>query len=679
MIAKRTFWLSGLAALVLAFGVAACDITPTEPGAGAACTTHVDCQANAACLSGQCENVAENLAGALTCDADDPCPSGAVCQNGHCLAAEGASPMACAAHVDCPANWACLYGHCVFFEPDATDDADGDGYPAATDCLDSDASVHPGAAEACDGRDNDCDGTVDEGCGEVPCTSDADCSTPCASCTNGQCIVPPCRVCDSDHACPAGFQCVIAAGGCCSSCEPVEVDPEICGDGLDNDRDGLIDEGCGEDDRDADGFPAGEDCDDSDPAIHPAALEVCDGLDNDCDGLIDDGCGEIPCGSDAECGPCAVCMDGLCVMPPCMTCHDDAECAAGEMCQVDAGGCCSACVPAGPQPEICGDGIDNDWDGEVDEGCEPLPCASDADCPDPCAACINGQCAPLPCQECGPNAPCAAGEVCVPSADGCCSGCEPAGPDPEICGDGIDNDFDGLIDEGCGEDDMDGDGFPAGEDCDDRNAAINPAMPESCDNGLDNDCDGLVDEGCGGAPCTSDADCGACAACIDGLCMVPPCMVCSSSAECMAGEVCVVSADGCCSSCEPAGPDQEICGDGIDNDLDGLIDEGCEAEDMDGDGYPAGEDCDDLDAAIHPAAPETCFDDRDNDCDGQIDEGCGAAPCATDADCTDACASCVAGQCVVPPCMTCASDADCPVDHICVATAGGCCSTCEPL
>ena len=42
-------------------------------------------------------------------------------------------------------------------------DEDSDGYPASLDCDDRDAAVNPGASETCDGRDDDCDGVVDEG------------------------------------------------------------------------------------------------------------------------------------------------------------------------------------------------------------------------------------------------------------------------------------------------------------------------------------------------------------------------------------------------------------------------------------------------------------------------------------------------------------------------------------
>ena len=40
-------------------------------------------------------------------------------------------------------------------------DCDGDGFAWPLDCNDVDSTIHPGAAEVCDGHDNDCDGLVD--------------------------------------------------------------------------------------------------------------------------------------------------------------------------------------------------------------------------------------------------------------------------------------------------------------------------------------------------------------------------------------------------------------------------------------------------------------------------------------------------------------------------------------
>ena len=79
--------------------------------------------------------------------------------------------------------------------------------------------------------------------------------------------------------------------GDCNDANP-DVRPtraEVADNGVDDDCDGVADDGTSELDEDGDGVSiAGGDCDDTLEAVHPNAPELRDGLDNDCDGAVDE-------------------------------------------------------------------------------------------------------------------------------------------------------------------------------------------------------------------------------------------------------------------------------------------------------------------------------------------------------------------------------------------------------
>jgi len=189
------------------------------------------------------------------------------------------------------------------------------------DCEDGDASINPGAAEICDGFDNDCDGTADEDDAEDAATwyPDAD----------GDGFGDETAPTDACQA-PSGYVAGADDGvefDCDDSDAASNPDAEEFCDGLDNDCDGDVDEDPPETattwyaDVDGDGYgdstdtlvacaqPSGYvadasggtafDCDDSDATINPAADELCDLADNDCDGNTD-GTGYASFHSDAS-------------------------------------------------------------------------------------------------------------------------------------------------------------------------------------------------------------------------------------------------------------------------------------------------------------------------------------------------------------------------------------------
>jgi hypothetical protein len=293
--------------------------------------------------------------------------------------------------------------------------------------------------------------------------------------------------------------------------------------------------------------------------------------------------------------------------------------------------------------ELC-DGVDNDCDGEVDEG------VTDSFYSD-----IDGD---------GFGDPATLTESCesdgglVQNGSDCDDGSSDVYPGaPEQC-DGLDNDCDGESDEdltGVWYGDADGDGYgslavreetciaPEGYvavamDCDDSDGNVSPDALELCD-GLDNDCDGLVDDA------DPDVDPGSAilyfedldgdgygGAFLEESCSPPM-------------EDAVSNGEDCDDSDPEVSPGAAEDCDLLDNDCDGLVDlEDPDVQgtmvwylDTDRDGYGddgqtlssceqpedyvgQGGDCDDGDAWIHPAARETC-DGLDEDCDSSVDEG----------------------------------------------------------
>ena len=170
-----------------------------------------------------------------------------------------------------------------------------DGFVSiGTDCNDSDANTYPGAEELCDGVDNNCDDTIDEGLGELfYVDEDRD------GFGDENQMVDTCQL-------DVGLSTI--AGDCDDTNANISpIENEFCDD-IDNNCDGNIDEDVtqrfyldtdgdsfGSDDNfvDACEIPEGYvtmagDCDDTESFAHPSAFEICDAIDNNCDGNIDE-------------------------------------------------------------------------------------------------------------------------------------------------------------------------------------------------------------------------------------------------------------------------------------------------------------------------------------------------------------------------------------------------------
>ncbi len=177
------------------------------------------------------------------------------------------------------------------------------------------------------------------------------------------------------------------------------------------------------------------------------------------------------------------------------------------------------------------------------------------------------------------------------------------------------------------EDDADGDGYVAADDCNDSDTEVNPGAIELCD-GIDNDCDGNIDED---LTTTAWSD-------LDGDTFGNP----SSRAEvCELAVDQVLNGDDCNDNDADSFPGAAERCDDEDNDCDGTVDNDLTYDwwaDVDSDGFgdPAAPadpvtcdpaagfvndntDCDDTLDVVFPGADEIC-DTLDNDCNTEIDE-----------------------------------------------------------
>ena len=292
--------------------------------------------------------------------------------------------------------------------------------------------------------------------------------------------------------------------------------------------------------------------------------------------------------------------------------------------------------------EVCGDGTDNDCDGDIDEedasGCSTYYADVDGDG----YGSTDGKCL------CEPT-----GSYDAEDASDCDDSDAAQNPNADEYCNGEDDDCDDNVDEAGAADcatyylDEDGDGYgtsdsaclcaPSGDydalgtgDCNDGEPLAWTGNTEVCD-GVDNDCDGTADNSDSSDSTTWYADEDG-----DGYGDSTSTTTACSQPSGFVGNT------GDCDDDEPLAwsGHAESC-DSVDNDCDGTTDEGCTTSvDADGDGYYADTDCDDADPLSHPGATEIC-DGVDNDCNGPIDDGCSAPTDAdgdgysTDTDCDD--------------------------------------------
>jgi hypothetical protein len=593
-----------------------------DAGPDPGCTAIADCRDEVACTIDTCDDgvcrhepndavcaegsTCDLLEGcpARACTNDDECSDGALC-NGR----EVCVDLLCApgTPTDCNDGDPCTADMCdEAARADCrrtTQDLDGDGYGdamcdaiggvPANDCNDDNPDVYPDSVETCNGIDDDCDRTCDE---NATCCRGTigECETSCGTTGSRVCgpscswdlCVPPDEMCNGvDDDCNGDaddiFACVRGdVVSCTTSCGSAGT--QVCGD-------------------------------DCTPSECTPPAETCNGIDDDCDGTPDDGFTCVQGTSDPCVSECGTTGSRLCTA----SCEPSAEC--------------------DPPPEGCTPG-DDDCDGRIDEDSECTIDGTTRSCTTSCGSTGSQRCDADTCtyEACVPPAEVCNGEdddcdgridqtfACVTGATRTCtSGCGTAGtqtctagcawgtcvPSPEACN-GMDDDCDSMCDEtftccaGSSGDCTTSCGSEGTRTCSAACGWSVCSPPGETCNGMDDDCNGGCDDTfmcCSGRTGACTTSCGTtgsrtCASDCTWNSCTPPAEICNAiDDDCDAviddGFECIPSAvRGCETSCDSTGTQtctagctygacvapSESCN-GLDDDCDSLIDEGCGA------------------------------------------------------------------------------------------------------